>query len=48
VRIVDNVSQILDFSHGSFPFSGKDVGGEFTPVGREVEFERWRKDEEMI
>lgn len=46
--VVDDIPQFLDFGCGGFPFSRKDVGSEFTPVGGNVEFERGREDEEMV
>ena len=46
--VVDDIPQFLYFGCGGFPFSRKEVGGEFTPVGGNVEFERGGEDEEMV
>lgn len=48
VRVVDGFAEVSNLHQSSVPFTVEDVGGEFTPLGREVELVRGRENEEVV
>lgn len=46
--VIDGLAEVSDLHQSSVPFTIEDVGGEFTPLSRDVKLVRRRKNEEVV
>lgn len=48
VGVIDGLAEVSDLHQSGVPFTVEDVGGKFTPLGRDVELVRRGKNEEVV